>query len=305
MFICTYRYLFVAIGQLLAKNIDIYVMLIYNEFAPLIKGDFVLYDYNITGNIKIFRETILDGQIRLPRSRRIHESLLYVTEGNLLFEQNGVKTVVKKGQIAYIGRGNEYDELSPYMCERVTLISTNFNYIEGSHKQIPSLPFQTLCSEGSPRYETLFLKAYHTFIMHLPAYMINARSLLLEIIGKLYNEYTLSDSQLKKFNEIKIGIDYIKTNFNNYKLKVSDVAQVCNMSERTLRRLFISCYNKTPFAFLQEFRINQAEILLTSTQNPITEISSQCGFSDIYAFSHCFKMHNNMSPTEYRKTYRK
>ena len=264
-----------------------------------------MFDYNITDGIKIFREIIPRGQIHIPRSRRIHESLIYVTEGDLLFEQNGEKTIVKKGQIAYIGRGNVYDELSPYMCEKVTFISTNFNYIEGSPEQIPSLPFGTLCSEGSPRYETLFFKAYNTFIMQLPAYLINTRSLLLEIVGKLYNEYVLSESQLKKFNEIKIGIDYIKTNFNNSKIKISDVANICNMSERTLRRLFISCYNKTPFAFLQEFRINHAELLLTNTQSPIAEISSQCGFSDIYAFSHCFKIHNSMSPTEYRKAYRK
>lgn len=264
-----------------------------------------MFDYNIMGNMKIFMDTIIDGKVQIPRSRRIHESFLYVTEGSLLFEQNGEKTIVKKGQIAYIGRGSDYDELSPYMCEKVTFISTNFNYVEGPHEQIPSLPFRTLCSEGSPRYETLFFKAYNTFIMHLPAYMINTRSLILEIIGKLYNEYTLSESQLKRFNEIKIGIDYIKTNFNNSKIKISDIAHVCNMSERTLRRLFISCYNKTPFAFLQEFRINHAELLLTNTQSPITEISTQCGFSDIYAFSHCFKIHNSMSPTEYRKTYRK
>ncbi len=263
-----------------------------------------MFDYNITGNIKIFSESIGEGEFRTPRSRRIHESLLYVTEGDLLFEQNGIKTIVKKGQIAYIGRGGDYDVLSAYNCKQVSFISTNFNYFEGDPDKIPSLPFKTLCSEGSPRYETLFLKTHHTFVMKLPAYLINVKSLLLEIIAKLYNEHVLSDSQIKKFNEIKIGIDYIKNNFNNSDLKISNIAQICNMSERTLRRIFISCYNKTPFAFLQEFRINQAEILLTTTQTPITEISTRCGFSDIYAFSHCFKIHNGVSPTEYRKSYK-
>ena len=61
-------------------------------------------------------------------------------------------------------------------------------------------------------------------------------------------------------------------------------------------------YGKTPYEYLQKYRIEQAEALLRFSSKSISEIAEQCGFSDIYSFSHCFKRQVGIAPKEYRNT---
>ena len=102
---------------------------------------------------------------------------------------------------------------------------------------------------------------------------------------------------------IEKAIDCIEKNFGNPVFKISNLAAVMNMSEKHFRRIFLDVYNKTPYLFLQEFRINKAEILLLNTTKNISDIALQCGFSDVYSFSHSFKKHNGISPSEYRTKF--
>ena len=95
-------------------------------------------------------------------------------------------------------------------------------------------------------------------------------------------------------------MEYLKEHYDDPELKISTLAQIENMSEKHFRRIFFDVYKKTPYAFLQEFRINKAEILLLNTAKSISDIAFQCGFSDIYSFSHCFKKHTGLSPTDYK-----
>ena len=97
------------------------------------------------------------------------------------------------------------------------------------------------------------------------------------------------------------AIEFLKQNYSDPNLKVSDLAKSINLSEKHFRRLFLSIHKKNPYTYLQEFRISKAELLLLNTSKSISDIALQCGFSDIYSFSHCFKSQNGISPSEYRK----
>jgi AraC-like DNA-binding protein len=46
--------------------------------------------------------------------------------------------------------------------------------------------------------------------------------------------------------------------------------------------------------------VNEAKMLLNSSNKPVSEISNSLGFSDQYSFSHFFKKHLGISPTQYR-----
>ena len=102
---------------------------------------------------------------------------------------------------------------------------------------------------------------------------------------------------------IEKAVDCIKKNYGNAGFKISDLATVMNMSEKHFRRIFLDVYKKTPYLFLQEFRINKAEILLLNTTKSVSDIALQCGFSDVYSFSHSFKKHNGISPSKYRAKF--
>lgn len=257
-----------------------------------------MFDYNLSSEINIFKDTIYKGLPYISSRPRNHESLFFVTDGALLYEKDGKKSIVKKGQVGYIARGG-IDTSSTYLCESVSYITTSFAF--ENNKIHPTLPFQTVCGVKSVYYEALFTKAYNIYTSKLPAYNILTKAILLEIIGSLYKDFCLPKVKSQSIETIEIAIEYIKNHFSDSDFRISEIATVCKVSERNLRRLFVSVYNKGPFDFLQEFRINQAEILLANTTKSITQIALQCGFSDIYAFCHCYKKHRNFSPSAYRE----
>jgi transcriptional regulator GlxA family with amidase domain len=49
--------------------------------------------------------------------------------------------------------------------------------------------------------------------------------------------------------------------------------------------------------------INEARVLLNSSKKPVSEISIILGFSDQYSFSHFFKKHLEVSPSQYRNQF--
>lgn len=83
--------------------------------------------------------------------------------------------------------------------------------------------------------------------------------------------------------------------------QASKVAQQWGMSPATLRRRLQA--EGTSFSqLLQESRMARALGLLMTTRLPIGEIAWQCGYDTIPAFSHAFKKHYGISPSELRAT---
>ena len=261
-----------------------------------------MFDYELADKCIVFKNTIVKKMPYVAQKPRNHESLFFVTDGALIYKHKKEKTVVKKGQVGYIPRGNA-DSSSAYLCDSVSYIATNFSFDENAENPLKTLPFHTLCSSNSAYYEVLFAKAYNAYNSHFPAFHILTKAILLEIIGSLYNELMLKDISKRNIETIDCATDYIKSHYTNPDFTISQLAAACNVSQRNLRRLFASVYQKRPFNFLQEFRISQAEILLSSTNKSMTQIAQQCGFSDVYAFSHCYKKHRNISPSAYRNEH--
>lgn len=261
------------------------------------------FNYQLSADAIFFEDTIKKGSPYIAETPRNHESLFLVTNGTIMYENSKVRQVVHKGQVGYIARGGT-DMSSAYNCDSVSYIATNFSFAKGQNDTRRTLPFDTLCSGGDFfSYEKLFKDALNSFMIKSPGYRLVTDGILMQIIGHLYNEYIMAGENLKKIKKIEKATEYLKNNYDNPEFKISTLANTVNMSEKHFRRLFFDVYNKTPYAYLQDFRINKAEILLLNTSKSVSDIASQCGFSDVYSFSHCFKRHMGISPTEYKNEY--
>jgi AraC-like DNA-binding protein len=66
------------------------------------------------------------------------------------------------------------------------------------------------------------------------------------------------------------------------------------------------CFRKelgtTPITYLQRYRINQAKTLLRDSQQTITEIALNVGFSDSSYFSRIFHRETGVSPEMFRRS---
>ncbi|MEE1280533.1 MAG: AraC family transcriptional regulator [Oscillospiraceae bacterium] len=262
-----------------------------------------LFNYQLSDDTVIFTDTLKKDSPYIAKKPRNHESLFFVTKGNLLYEKNKKTAVVCEGQVGYIARGS-IDKSSAQSCDEVSYIAVNFCFDRQNAIPKKTLPFETLCSDGIVyNYEKQFKQALNGFLSKTPGYMAMCNGIILLILGQLYNEHNLIETDLSKMKRIEKAIEYLKQNYGNSDLKISNLADIVNMSEKHFRRMFLDVYKKTPYLFLQEFRINKAEILLLNTTKSISDIALQCGFSDVYSFSHSFKKHIGISPIKYRNTF--
>ena len=87
-------------------------------------------------------------------------------------------------------------------------------------------------------------------------------------------------------------------------LQPGEVAEQCNLSLRTLERLFSATLQMSPAAYLVDRKLKRAAELLSShSELNITQIALTTGFSDGNYFSKLFSRKYGVSPREYRRRF--
>ena len=81
------------------------------------------------------------------------------------------------------------------------------------------------------------------------------------------------------------------------------IADKMNLSQRQLNRKVKSVIGIDTASYIREVRISVAKDLLSTTDDPVTEISEKCGFDSSSYFSKIFKQYTKLTPTDYRKAF--
>ena len=97
--------------------------------------------------------------------------------------------------------------------------------------------------------------------------------------------------------------DYIIGNITK-DLSIDELSSICNLSRYHFIRSFKKCFGKSPYNFIINIRLSIAKMLLVNTDLSITEISMQSGFLSPNRFAEVFRQKNNITPSEYRKTFK-
>jgi AraC-like DNA-binding protein len=84
------------------------------------------------------------------------------------------------------------------------------------------------------------------------------------------------------------------------RVPIDDLATHARISRGHLSRLFHAEFGIGIAAALERLRCARAEMLLSRTDLPIGTIASQCGFADLFHFSHRFTRLHGISPRAYR-----
>ncbi len=106
-----------------------------------------------------------------------------------------------------------------------------------------------------------------------------------------------------KSNEILTNIlDYIENEFNNPQMSMDLVCEKFHISVSYLSTLFKKETDTTFNKYLVSKRIDHAKHLLATTEDKMVMIAEQCGYKDVYYFSHSFKRVTGSTPRRYRKS---
>ena len=98
--------------------------------------------------------------------------------------------------------------------------------------------------------------------------------------------------------------EVMETNYY-YDLSISEFAEIANRSTSTFRRDFEEHYRATPGKWLTNKRLERAQLFLTTSDKPISDITYDCGFKNVSHFSKIFKEKFKESPTQYRIHHKK
>lgn len=109
-------------------------------------------------------------------------------------------------------------------------------------------------------------------------------------------------------NQQDIIVDQIKNYLGDHLNDAPDLktmAKDLDFSVSYLRAVFRDQIGVGLGRYIREARLAEAAKLLQSTDLKVSEISDQCGFSSLFAFSRAFKRAYDMSPKSYALTVRK
>lgn len=103
---------------------------------------------------------------------------------------------------------------------------------------------------------------------------------------------------------IKQMLSYIADHYAEH-IRLEDIAAAAYLSPRACGRCFQERLGTTPFAYLQDYRVQRACELLARSDLPIGEIALQCGFGSSSYFGRIFREKVGKSPNTYRKEMQK
>lgn len=135
----------------------------------------------------------------------------------------------------------------------------------------------------------------------VPAYRFGTKALLLQILFLLFNNH-MEISNRKSHKNSTLNRDIISYIGERYttNLTLMEIADKFHMSYKYFSRYFKNTFNTTLSDYIMKLRLERAELLLSSTELSVTEISLQTGFNNISFFIRSFKKAYGMTPLQYR-----
>lgn len=96
--------------------------------------------------------------------------------------------------------------------------------------------------------------------------------------------------------------EFMLENFNT-DISLLELARHCYVSPFHFTRLFKQFCSCSPFSYLHQVRLKHAEILIRTTNMPVTDVCFQSGFNRLDYFSSAFSKLYGMSPKNYKRIY--
>lgn len=130
--------------------------------------------------------------------------------------------------------------------------------------------------------------------------LLHTLSLLLSLLQDGIFSYERMSPKDGYSADIEQALKYIALNYM-LPLTLEGVAQQCNLSPTYFSRKFKIITGRTFKEHLNYIRLRQATQMLRTTDDTITKIAAECGFSGSNYFKDLFRKTTGLSPRAYRK----
>lgn len=230
-------------------------------------------------------------RIRLPRNQH---GLVLVQKGRSRYVfHNQLVLETTPGTLLYLPKGWKYYVET---LEASEVICVNFSVLEN------------VCPEpwvyqpkNFPRWVELFENLLRLWRYPASGYQARCKSVLYDMLASIEEEQQTKYLPKDKRERIERAILKLEEEFTKGNhVDIPYLAEQCGMSQTYFRRLFHNLYGISPKQYILSARLRWAKTMLKNTEESVTEIAKSCGFDSVYYFSRAFRIHEGVSPTEYR-----
>ena len=249
-----------------------------------------------------------------------HEELevLLVEVGTARVRVSGGEYIVRQGEGVFINTGVLHGvwALEPGKC-RLHSIVFHHRLVGGSVDSIlwqkylePLLgdPCRPCIAFGEAPWEQEAIlaieNAWQACVQESEGCEFEARNQLSQLIYLLYCHTPAAQKcptakRQRDGERMKTMLQYIQAHLSE-EMTLPQIAQSTNISPNEALRCFRSVVGSSPIQYVRLLRLQKAAGLLSSTDQPISDIAFQCGFQEMSYFAKVFRQWQGCTPSAYR-----
>ncbi|MBQ8658978.1 MAG: helix-turn-helix domain-containing protein [Clostridia bacterium] len=174
--------------------------------------------------------------------------------------------------------------------------------------QIEPCKFIHIARDTNKDFASLFSIVEHEMSLKEEGYLDIVKNCLLSILIKIFRENSAQERKspilLKHIEIVENAINFLDEHYNE-NLTLKDFADRFNFSTVYFNTIFKNYTGLTFRKYQQKLRCEKAKKMLETTDKTVADICWEVGYQDSKQFFVLFKRIVGITPSEYRKKYRK
>ncbi len=234
----------------------------------------------------------------------INDTFFYVAEGECFLHIESQASIIRAGQLAYLPKGKmrSYTHISP----RFEMYEVGFKAETDGMSLMEMLGLtekdfvvDVPCPE---KIKEMFNKSNRVEMYVDSLQEVEWGANILEIIRIYTCERRKTAESAKRY--FSPALEYISNNLDK-SVTTEELASTVHMQTTYFIRRFKDVFGMPPQTYVGLMRTYKAMSLLASTEDHIESVALAVGIEDTSYFSRFFKKHCGVTPTEYRKAFKR
>jgi len=237
-----------------------------------------------------------------PTDWHYHENpyFWYILDGNMLDCNKKMKTLCPAGSLMFTNWQETH--YGAKHSENASGFHLEFekSWLKKNDTDLAILEGSQLIQQ--PKVHFLFAKLYYEFLQNDAYSKITIELLLLQICD------ALSDLKGKHHTQnVPKWVEHLKEliHFDNSELSLKHLSEQLGVHPTHISRAVPKYLSASLGEYIRQQKLKKAIPLLLNTENSLTTIAYEAGFSDQSHFNHVFNAIFNMNPSVYRKKVNK
>jgi len=239
-------------------------------------------------------------RLRQPRHSHALASFSFVLAGTYL-EKFGARGETRRPSTIIFHPPQEYHSVD-YYDRPVRILSVQLTAPRFSHFTTYSEIFESRASGRTKAINWIGHRLYREFRHADELSALAVEGLVSEALVEAARTQARGENGSPPW--LRRAEDYLRDNFSQ-RFRCEDVAKAAGVHPAHLARVFRRSHGCTIGEYVRRLRLDFAADVIVSRQSSLAEVASAAGFSDQSHLTRIFRIHFGVTPSQYRRNFRR